>query len=614
MWQSLAEWVQVVSTQYGVDPFIFVCIYVGTIPGLAVSLGWTLRRMLRGRSLLVPAALAAGFYASSYLYVLLAGRNLPGWAYGGLVLLLGAGAWLTARRLRQRTGGDRGGASDQKNGNENNGAPDYDVLVIGGGAGGLTAAGVAAAAGARTLLVDRHRLGGDCTWTGCIPSKTLLKSARVAHQMRTAARYGLTDQAPHVDFARVMEHVRATRRRVYEEADAPERLESFGIEVRRAEARFVGPRAVALRLEDGAEHVVRARRVILATGGRPHVPPTIDGLEAAPYLTSETLFELTEQPARLAILGAGPIGIEMAQAFQRLGTQVTVIDQNERILAHDHPALAGTLQHVLAEEGVRFRLGADVQHVRSDEGSSITLYLSDKNGTDEHVTADALLVATGRRPNVEGLGLEAAGIDYAARGVTVDARCRTSQAGVWAVGDVTGRYQFTHMSDHMARVAAQNAVLKLPKKIDAAHVPWVTYTDPELAHVGATEAALQEQGTAYRTYRFPYEKLDRAVAEHETTGEIRVYATRWRGKILGVSILGARAGELIGAYALAMRQGVTLRQIADTIHPYPTWGLGVRRAADQWYAEKQTPTLVRALQTVFGYRGPVPAPDPNRVV
>lgn len=593
MLHALAEWFQAVGARYGIDPFIFVCIYVGAIPGFTVSLGWTVRRMLHGRSLLVPAALAVAFYLSSYGYVLMAGRNLPGWVYGAMAALVGTGALLTVRGLR------RAGREAETG---------YDVVVIGGGAGGLTAAGLASAAGARTLLVERDHLGGDCTWTGCIPSKTLLKSARVAHTTRTASRYGLDDQPPEVDFARVMAHVRATRRHVYEEADAPEKLEAFGIEVQHGAARLVDAQTVVVHPEKGAPRTVRARHVVLATGGRPVAPP-IEGLDAVRYLTSETLFELEEQPDRLAVVGAGPIGIEMAQAFQRLGTQVTVLDVAGRILSHDHRALAETLQGVLEDEGVRFRLGADVQRVTQEGDGAITLHLA--NGT---LAADALLVATGRRPNVEDLGLEAAGVDYTDEGIAVDDRCRTSQPGVWAVGDVTGRYQFTHMSEHMAKVAVTNALLKVPQSIDDAHVPWVTYTDPELAHVGRTEEALRAAGEDFQVYRFPYEKLDRALAEHEATGEVRVYATKWRGTILGASILGAHAGELVSTYALAMRNGITLREIADTIHPYPTWTLGVRRAADQWYAEKQRPVFVRALQTLFGYRGEVQEPDPDRIV
>ena len=488
---------------------------------------------------------------------------------------------------------------------------DYDLLVIGGGAAGLTASGIGASFGAKTLMIERHRLGGDCTWTGCVPSKTLLKSAKVAHTIQHADKYGLAGQPPQVDFRAVMQHMHAVRDEVYEDADRPEIYEEMGVEVRFGAARFVDDHTIELDGEDGTERL-SSRYVVIAAGASASVPP-IDGLDAVPYLTNETLFELEAQPGHLAIIGAGPIGTEMAQAFVRLGSRVTVIDMADGILSNDDPELAGMLRDVLDAEGIGYVLGANVERVRR-EGEGVGVVV-EHEGARRTVTADALLLATGRRANVAGLGLEAAGIEHSKKGIDVDDRCRTNQRHIYAVGDVTGRYQFTHMSEHMAKVAASNAIFKLPLKIDTKHVPWVTYTDPELAHVGARTRDLDEQGTSYKTYRFPYTKIDRAVTESETTGLIKVYAKKWNGKILGASILGTAAGDMIGEFALAMRQGVTLREISDTIHPYPTYGLGVRRAADQWYAQKQSPTLVRILQKVFGYRGQVPPPpDENRIV
>lgn len=487
---------------------------------------------------------------------------------------------------------------------------DYDWLVLGGGAAGLTGAGLGASLGARTLLVERHRLGGDCTWTGCVPSKTLLKAAHVAQQVRQAGRYGLTDQSLAVDGARVFAHVRAVRRQIYEEADSPERLASFNVETLQGEARFEDPHTVVVETADGPRRLT-ARRLLLATGARPAVPP-IDGLGTVPFLTSETLFELEALPERLVIIGGGPIGVEMAQAFRRLGSAVTVVDQGARILAHDDAVPAQALQAHLAAEGVAFVMEARVERIDRHEGALRVLAATPAG--NRSLPADALLVATGRRPNVEGLGLEAAGVAYTERGITVDAHCRTSRRHLFAAGDVTGRYQFTHMSEHLAKVAATNALLRLPMKMDTQHVPWVTYTDPELAHVGATEAALQEAGTRFATYRFPYDRLDRAVTDGRTLGEIRVYARPWDGKILGASILGSRAGDLIGELAVAMRNGVSLRRLSDTIHPYPTYGLGVRRAADQWYARKQSPWLVRLVQKLYGYHGSVPEAAPERIV
>lgn len=486
----------------------------------------------------------------------------------------------------------------------------YDLVVIGGGAAGLTAAGIGANLGAKTLLIERDRLGGDCTWTGCVPSKTLLKTAKVAHTVRQGSRYGLTGPSPNIDFAHVMRHVDEVRAEVYHDADRPEIYEAMGVDTYQGRARFLDPHTIEVTHGDGAGRF-RARYVIIATGARAFVPP-IDGLHEIPFLTNETLFELREQPRRLAIVGAGPIGTEMAQAFRRLGTDVTVIDLLGRILAHDDQELATMLQDVLSGEGVRYILNAGLRRV-AGSGEEIHIDI-EESGRQRTVSTDALLMATGRRANIDDLNLDAAGVTYTRNGIPVDDRCRTNVRHIFAAGDVTGRYQFTHMAEHMAKVAAANALLKWPMKIDTKRVPWATYTDPELAHVGATEAALEQRGTNYEVYRFPYKKIDRAVTEGETTGLIKVYAKKLTGKILGASILGAGAGDMIGEYALAMRGGVTLRQIADTIHPYPTYGLGVRRAADQWYIRNHSPRFVRMLQKVMGYRGPVNTYEPEQIV
>lgn len=489
-------------------------------------------------------------------------------------------------------------------------AYDYDMIVLGGGAAGLTTSGIAASFGAKTLMIERHRLGGDCTWTGCVPSKTLLKTARVAHQIRHASHYGLADQPPAFDFGATMKRLRAIREAIYEDADRPEIYEAMGVDVRFGTGRFVDPHTIEVEGDDGAARVT-GRYVTIAAGASAFVPP-IDGLRDVPYLTNETLFDLQELPERLAIVGGGPVGSEMAQAFGRLGTRVTVIDLLDTILANDDPELTTLLQATLEKEGVRYVLGAGVKRV-TRAGGALSVEV-EQDGQRRTIEADALLMATGRRANLDGLGLDAAGVAYTKHGITVNDRCRTNQRHIYAIGDVTGRYQFTHMSEHMGKVAASNAIFKVPLKIDAKHVPWVTYTDPELAHVGARERDLQARDATYKVYRFPYTKIDRAVTDGEATGWIKVFARPFTGKILGATILGARAGEMISEVALAMRHGLTLRQISDTIHPYPTYGLGVRRAADQWYAQKQSPTLIRLLQVVFRYRGPVIAPDPDRIV
>lgn len=485
---------------------------------------------------------------------------------------------------------------------------DYDYLVIGGGAAGLTAAGLGASLGAKTLLVERHRLGGDCTWTGCIPSKTLLHAARVAHTVRTADAVGIGADAPRVDFAAVLDRVHRVRQHVYDEADAPERLAAFGVETAHAEAVFLDPHTVRLTDADGSARRVTFEKGLIATGSRP-VVPTIDGLDGVPFLTNETLFELTEQPASLLVLGAGPIGIEMAQAFARLGTRVTVIDKGGRPLSHDDPELVALLLPRLDADGIAFRFHADVTAVEK-AGQGVSVHL--KGGETLH--ADRLLVATGREARTDGLGLDAAGVETNTRCIVVDETGRTSRHHLYAAGDVSGGPQFTHWCEHSARVATLHALVHLPGRLHPERLPWVTYTDPELAHVGATARELKEAGTAFETYRFPFDRLDRALTEDAPVGLVKVYARGWDGKVYGASILGERAGDLIATFAVALTHGLTLRHLADTLLPYPTFGQAPRRAADQWYAAKQTPGLVRIVQKVFGLRGPVIAPEPGRIV
>ncbi len=459
-------------------------------------------------------------------------------------------------------------------------------------------------------MIERHRLGGDCTWTGCVPSKALLKAAKVAHTVAHATGYGVNATLEGIDFQAVIGRVHRLREEIYEDADRPEIYTDMGVETVFGEARLVDDHTIEIK-EDNRSRRVSARYIIIASGGRASVPP-ITGLGDVAYLTNETLFEITKLPRQLAIIGAGPIGSEMAQAFRRLGSHVTVLDRANRILARDDAELAAMLQERLGMEGVRYLLEADIRRIEN-AGKGIRIEAG-VNGENRIVEADALLVATGRKPNIEDLGLDAAGIDYGARGITVNDQCRTNVRHIFAVGDVTGRYQFTHMSEHMAKVAVTNALAKWPLKIDVRNVPWATYTDPELAHVGAGQAELEAQGERFTTFRFPFSKIDRAVTDGETTGLIKVFARKRSGKILGADILGTGAGDLIGEYAVAMRRGITMRQISDTIHPYPTYGLGLRRAADQWYIQNHSPFLIRLLKSVMRYRGTVNHYEPGRIV
>lgn len=486
---------------------------------------------------------------------------------------------------------------------------EFDSIVIGGGAAGLTASGMAANFGAKTMMIESDKLGGDCTWTGCIPSKTLLKAGKIARQLKEAGRYGLTDQEPKINFQKVMEHVDGIRQEIYEDADRPEIYEAMGIEVVHGEASFLDKNVIRIALVDGSERIVSSRYFFIATGARPDIPP-IPGLESVNYLTNRTLFELKELPEELLILGAGPIGIEMSQAFNDLGSKVTVVDIAKGILQNDDPETASILQQVLSEQGIQFQMKVTVEKVIQGKGR-IELVLADGRTLD----GDRLLIATGRRPNIEKLNLDEAEIEYTTSGIAVNHSCQTNQRHIYAIGDVTGTYQLTHMSEHMAKVAATRALLKIPMRIDVKHVPWVTYTSPEIGHLGAREQELLDRGTRYEVYRFPYSKIDRAHSEGESTGLIKIFAKKLTGKILGVSVVGAHAGELISEYAVAMKNGVSLRKLADTIHPYPSWGLGARRAADQWYIKNQKEVTVKWIQRIFGYRGEIPDySDSDRVV
>ncbi len=481
---------------------------------------------------------------------------------------------------------------------------EYDIIVIGGGAAGLTASGIAASLGAKILLVEAEQLGGDCTWTGCIPSKTLLNASKTAHTIREASRYGLTDQTPEINFEKLMNHVRSLREQVYEEADHPDIFREMGVEIEKGKARFVDEHRIQIEQGDEESRETTGRFIVLATGSSAFVPP-IPGIEDVKHLTNESIFEINTQPDNLLIIGAGPIGIEMGQAFSRLGSRVSIVDQQNRILSKDNPELTQILRDKLSEEGIDFHLGSSVERVQQFEDGQIRLDLRNGQQTRQ-LSGDRLLVAAGRQPQLENLKLDRAGVSCTRNGITVDERCRTSNRHIYACGDVTGRYQFTHMSEHMAKVAVTNALLKVPKKMAEDQVPWCTYTEPEMAHVGQREQDLKAAGQSYKTYRFPFKKIDRAITEGKTEGWIRIYTRKNNGKILGADILGAHAGDLICEYALAIKEGVSLRKISDTIHPYPTYGLGNRRAADQWYVQNQPKWMIKTLQKIFGYRGEIP--------
>jgi len=597
------EWFLGLGEQYGVNPIIFGSIYVGAIPFFTLSLGWLVKNYRKGTSIVLPALSTTFFFISAYLYLIIAGKNVPWWVYGVVVMLVVGGGYSTIQKIRKRV---------DETGGEGKGNFEFDSVVIGGGSAGLTASGICANFGAKTMMIERDRLGGDCTWTGCVPSKILLKAGKVAQQVRDAGRYGLIDGEPKIDFKKVIEHVHEIRDEVYEDADRPEIYEDMGIEVVQGEASFIDAHTIEIKLENDEIRKVTARFFFIATGGSAFVPP-IDGLDSVDYLTNDSLFDIEELPEDLVIIGGGPIGTEMSQAFSNLGSKVTVIDMAPKIMVNDDPELTDILYGELKKQGVNYQLNASVKKVSESDGKvNVTIEI---DGKEKTISGDKLLMATGRKPNLERLGLDEAGIEYTKKGIQINDSCRTNKKNIYAIGDISSKYQFTHMSEHMAKVATSRALLKIPMKVDLKHITWATFTSPEVAHVGATEKELKDSGTKFETYRFPYSKIDRAITEGETVGLIKIYAKKFSGKILGASVVGAHAGEFISEYAVAMKNGVSLRNIADTMHPYPSWGLGARRAADQWYIRNQSTGSVKWIQRIFGYKGEIPDySDPDRVV
>ena len=474
----------------------------------------------------------------------------------------------------------------------------YDIGILGGGAAGLTVAAGAAQFGARTLLIEKSpRLGGDCLHVGCVPSKTLIRSAAVWAQARRAAEFGLPALAlPEVDLGAVMDRVGSVIARI-QRHDSPERFCRLGADVRFGPPRFVDEHTVEL---DGKR--LSARAWVIATGSSPALPP-VEGLAAVPHWTNETLFSQRSLPARLLILGGGPIGLEMAQAFARLGSRVTVVEFLERILGAEDPDIAAILRGRLEAEGVAILTGTRV--VRAEAaGSTIRLSVAPAAGGEARVLeADALLVAAGRRPNVDGLGLEAAGVAFSAKGITADARLRTNVPHIYACGDVHGRFAFTHVAGYEGSIALTNAVLRLPRKADYTRVPWCTYTDPEVASVGLNELRAAQAGVEYRVLEERFADNDRALAEGEPQGKIKLLVTP-KGRVLGCQIIGAHAGELIHEWVAALGGGVKLSTLAGAMHAYPTLAEISKRAAGAWFADRLFSARTRAvLKLLFNLKG-----------
>jgi pyruvate/2-oxoglutarate dehydrogenase complex dihydrolipoamide dehydrogenase (E3) component len=445
----------------------------------------------------------------------------------------------------------------------------YDLVIIGGGSAGLSAASFAAQFGARVAIVEKHRIGGDCTWTGCVPSKTLRKAAKVAHAMRTAGRYGLSSVEPAVDLKAVMDHVRSVVGEIYDE-ESPEVLRAGGIDVYLGGARFLDPHTLA-----AGEARLSARKVLIATGAHPFIPP-IQGLAGVGYLTYESIWELETLPRHLLVVGAGPIGCEMAQAFRRLGSEVTLVASRDRLLPRDEPDASRVLDKVFGSEGIEIVYNARVELAWRDEANDPQIHIgAGSNG----LVGDALLIAAGRRPNVTGLDLENAGVDYGAEGIQVDDNLRTSQRHIYAAGDCTGSYQFTHYAGWQAAMAVRNALLPGTSRGVTDRVPWATFTDPEVAHVGLSEdQARMGFGDDVMTCHWPMSKVDRARTEGEPAGFIKLIH-RKNGTLLGTTIVAAQAGEMIHEWIVALDQGIKVGDLSNALHVYPTYSIASMQAA-----------------------------------
>ncbi len=485
---------------------------------------------------------------------------------------------------------------------------DYDLGILGGGAAGLTAAAGAARLGAKTLLVERgDRLGGDCLHHGCVPSKTLLRTAGVWALARRTAAFGLPQlDLPAVDLGRVMDRVRAVIAGI-QEHDSPERFCRLGAEVWFGEPRFVDDRTVAV---DGRR--ITARAWIVATGSGPALPP-VDGLTETPSWTNEDVFAQTRLPGRLLVLGGGPIGLELAQAFGRLGSRVTVVEFLDQVLGSEDPDVAELVAARLRAEGVDLFTGT--RAVRAEprgKGVRLTVAPASGGGPQTAIDADALLVATGRRPNVKGLDLEAAGVSFDGRGIPVDARMRTNVPHIYACGDVNGAYPFTHVAGYEAGIALTNAVMRLPRRADYTRVPWCTYTDPEVASVGLNEKRAQEQGVPYRVLEASFADNDRARAEDAVDGKLKVLVDP-KGKVLGCQIAGPHAGELVHEWVAVMAGGVKLSSVAGAMHAYPTLSEISKRAAGDHFADRLFSDRTRGvLRFLFHTKGRACTPPEDR--
>jgi pyruvate/2-oxoglutarate dehydrogenase complex dihydrolipoamide dehydrogenase (E3) component len=465
----------------------------------------------------------------------------------------------------------------------------YNLVVVGAGTAGLVAAHGAAALGAKVALIERRWLGGDCLNVGCVPSKAILRTSRLYAEMRAAGHYGAqTPVDVRVDFSALMQRMRGIRARI-SRADSVSRLSAAGVDVFFGEARFIRGDALTV---DGAR--LQFRKALVATGARPDTP-SIPGLAEAGYLTNENVFDLAELPRRLLVIGGGPLGCELAQAFCRFGAKTVIAQSWPMFLPNEERDAAQILSDAFARDGIEVRLNTKAVEVRVEHGQKRVDLVSDDHKST--VVVDAILTGTGRVPNVEGLNLEAAGVDYdTVTGIRVDDFLRSSNPRIYAAGDACLEHKFTHTADASARIVVQNALFLGRKRLSALTIPWCTYTDPEIAHVGLYVRKARERGIPVKTFTIPLHDVDRAIADGEDAGFVKIHVKERTDRILGATIVARHAGEMINGITLAMVSGIGLRELARVIHAYPTQAEGIKKAADAYTRSRLTPTLQSLLR------------------
>ncbi len=466
-------------------------------------------------------------------------------------------------------------------------APRYNLVVIGGGTAGLVSAVGAAGLGAKVALIEKHFMGGDCLNVGCVPSKAIIRSARKAAGVRDMAEFGVNvPNGTTIDFGKVMDRMRRLRADISPH-DSAKRFTELGVDVFLGAGKFTGPDSI----EIGGQ-TLRFTKAVIATGARAAAPP-IPGLKDVPYLTNETLFTLTELPKRLGVIGAGPIGCEMAQSFARFGSEVFLIEATHGILPREDRDASEIVRAVLEREGVKLLCcGKDLKLAKDPNGVRLQV---ESHGKGYDVLVDQLLVAVGRAPNVEGLGLETVGVEFDKKGVKVNDRLQTANPRIYACGDICSPYQFTHAADFMARIVIQNALFKGRAKASSLIIPWATYTSPEIAHVGLYEKEAKEKGIEVDTFTQELSKVDRAILDGETEGFVRVHVRKGTDQILGATVVAGHAGDMIGELTLAMKGKLGLKTIGATIHPYPTQAEAIRKVGDLYNRTRLTPFVKKLM-------------------